>query len=162
MLLSRCNIQNECCCALVTATGWETPFMAAQLLRPVQPLAERSPQDQEGACTESAVKQIPGRVSSIAQDTGDTRETPAIDVCKGLTADNAKVHIYDPKVTEAQIHNDLALGKFMWDHPVSSGHKSPRQDSITVFTDAYEVRARAHACPPHRCYPAAQILPHRW
>ncbi len=32
------------------------------------------------------------------QDTGDTRETPAIDVCKGLTADNAKINIYDPKV----------------------------------------------------------------
>ena len=32
------------------------------------------------------------------QDTGDTRETPAIDVCKGLTADNARINIYDPKV----------------------------------------------------------------
>jgi UDPglucose 6-dehydrogenase len=73
------------------------------------------------------------------QDTGDTRETPAIDVCKGLTADNAKINIYDPKVTEAQIHNDLALGKFMWDHPVSNGTKSPRQDSVTVFKDPYSV-----------------------
>ena len=50
----------------------------------------------------------------VVQDTGDTRETPAIDVCKGLMADNAKINIYDPKVTEAQIHNDLSLDKFMW------------------------------------------------
>jgi hypothetical protein len=73
------------------------------------------------------------------QDTGDTRETPAIDVCKGLIADNAKINIYDPKVTEIQIHNDLSLGKFMWDHPASNGTKSPRQDAVSVFKDAYSV-----------------------
>ena len=32
------------------------------------------------------------------QDTGDTRETPAIDVCKGLVADGAKLKVYDPQV----------------------------------------------------------------
>lgn len=80
------------------------------------------------------------------QDTGDTRETPAIDVCKGLTADNAKINIYDPKVTEAQIHNDLSLGKFMWDHPASNGTKSPRQDSINVFKDPYAVRPLCVVC----------------
>ena len=32
------------------------------------------------------------------QDTGDTRETPAIDVCKGLLTDNACLNVYDPKV----------------------------------------------------------------
>ena len=75
-----------------------------------------------------------------AQDTGDTRETPAIDVCKGLTADNAKLVIYDPKVTEAQIHQDLATPKFEWDHPQSSGTKSPRSFAITVVGDAYTAR----------------------
>ena len=74
------------------------------------------------------------------QDTGDTRETPAIDVCKGLMSDNAKINIYDPKVTEAQIHNDLSLDKFMWDHPSASGTKSPRQNSVSCFKDAYSVR----------------------
>ena len=74
------------------------------------------------------------------QDTGDTRETPAIDVCKGLTADNAKLVIYDPKVTEAQIHLDLATPKFEWDHPQSSGTKSPRSSAITVVGDAYTAR----------------------
>ena len=73
------------------------------------------------------------------QDTGDTRETPAIDVCKGLMADNARINIYDPKVTEAQIHNDLSLDKFMWDHPRASGTKSPRQNSVSCFKDAYSV-----------------------
>ena len=32
------------------------------------------------------------------QDTGDTRETPAIDVCKGLVADGAMLRVYDPQV----------------------------------------------------------------
>ena len=45
------------------------------------------------------------------------------------------------QVTEAQIHNDLALDKFMWDHPSARGTKSPRQDSVSVFSNAYEARA---------------------
>lgn len=35
---------------------------------------------------------------AFKKDTGDTRETPAIDVCRGLLADGADLHIYDPKV----------------------------------------------------------------
>jgi UDP-N-acetyl-D-mannosaminuronate dehydrogenase len=36
---------------------------------------------------------------AFKKDTGDTRETPAIDVCRGLIADGAKLFVYDPKVT---------------------------------------------------------------
>lgn len=36
---------------------------------------------------------------AFKKDTGDTRETPALDVCKGLLGDNARLSIYDPKVT---------------------------------------------------------------
>ncbi len=39
---------------------------------------------------------------AFKKDTGDTRETPAIDVCKGLMADGAHLHIYDPKVYRAR------------------------------------------------------------
>jgi hypothetical protein len=35
---------------------------------------------------------------AFKKDTGDTRETPAIDVCRGLLADGAELHVYDPKV----------------------------------------------------------------
>ncbi|BDA43347.1 UDP-glucose 6-dehydrogenase 1 [Coccomyxa sp. Obi] len=82
---------------------------------------------------------------AFKKDTGDTRETPAIDVCKGLLSDNAKINIYDPKVTEAQIHNDLSLGKFMWDHPTTGGAASPRQNAVSVFKDAYEACKDSHA-----------------
>ena len=43
---------------------------------------------------------------AFKKDTGDTRETPALDVCKGLLGDNARLSIYDPKVCFA-----IAQGK---------------------------------------------------
>lgn len=35
---------------------------------------------------------------AFKKDTGDTRETPAIDVCHGLIKEGANIMIYDPKV----------------------------------------------------------------
>ena len=86
------------------------------------------------------------------QDTGDTRETPAIDVCKGLMADNARINIYDPKVTEAQIHNDLSLDKFMWDHPQRLGRQVPTPELRHLL------QGRLLGAPPPACQlaPAAQ------
>jgi UDPglucose 6-dehydrogenase len=46
---------------------------------------------------------------AFKKDTGDTRETPAIDVCEGLLADNAILNIYDPQVIEDQIQRDLSM-----------------------------------------------------
>merc|ERR1719261_2022154 len=40
------------------------------------------------------------------KDTGDTRETPAIDVCKLLLAEKANLAIFDPKVSREQIYTD--------------------------------------------------------
>ena len=40
---------------------------------------------------------------AFKKDTGDTRESPAIDVCKGLIEDGAHLTIYDPKVSEEHI-----------------------------------------------------------
>eukprot|EP00746_Dinoflagellata_sp_MGD_P120724 gnl/MRDRNA2_/MRDRNA2_56140_c0_seq2.p1 gnl/MRDRNA2_/MRDRNA2_56140_c0~~gnl/MRDRNA2_/MRDRNA2_56140_c0_seq2.p1 ORF type:complete len:543 (-),score=114.46 gnl/MRDRNA2_/MRDRNA2_56140_c0_seq2:87-1544(-) len=48
---------------------------------------------------------------AFKKDTGDVRETPAIEVCKMLMEDGAKVYVYDPKVTkedalvEFKMHN---------------------------------------------------------
>ena len=41
---------------------------------------------------------------AFKKDTGDTRETPALDVCKGLLGDNARLSIYDPKVSFLPTH----------------------------------------------------------
>ncbi len=41
------------------------------------------------------------------KDTGDTRESPAISVVQKLLAENATIHIFDPKVRTQQIYADL-------------------------------------------------------
>jgi UDPglucose 6-dehydrogenase len=41
---------------------------------------------------------------AFKKDTGDTRETPAITVCKKLLEEGAKLNIYDPKVTSDMLH----------------------------------------------------------
>lgn len=44
---------------------------------------------------------------AFKKNTGDTRETAAITVCKILLEEGAKLEIYDPKVEPEQIINDL-------------------------------------------------------
>ncbi|KVH96190.1 UDP-glucose 6-dehydrogenase 1 [Cynara cardunculus var. scolymus] len=84
---------------------------------------------------------------SFKKDTGDTRETPAIDVCRGLLLDRAQLIIYDPKVPEAQMMRDLSTPKFDWDQPGSTSPVS--EDVITknvkVVHNAYEATKDSHA-----------------
>ncbi len=44
---------------------------------------------------------------AFKKDTNDTRETAAIAVCRDLLAEGAKVHVYDPQVSEEQIRADV-------------------------------------------------------
>lgn len=44
---------------------------------------------------------------AFKKNTGDTRESAAIDVCKHLLNERAIVHIYDPKVEPSQIRHDF-------------------------------------------------------
>lgn len=44
---------------------------------------------------------------AFKKDTGDTRESAAIGMIKYLVEEHANVRIYDPKVSEKQIHMDL-------------------------------------------------------
>lgn len=84
---------------------------------------------------------------SFKKDTGDTRETPAIDVCRGLLGDKAQLNIYDPQVTEEQMWKDLTAIKFDWDNPGNTVHLSPDavRQSVKVVHDAYEATKDAHA-----------------
>jgi len=69
---------------------------------------------------------------AFKKDTNDTRESAAINVCRDLLAEHAKVSVYDPQVPAAEIITDT-LGK---------GGENPR---LTVAKDAYEACAGAHA-----------------
>ncbi|XP_068501863.1 UDP-glucose 6-dehydrogenase 1-like isoform X2 [Phaseolus vulgaris] len=86
-----------------------------------------------------ATKKIAILGFAFKKDTGDTRETPAIDVCKGLLGDKARLSIYDPQVTEEQIQRDLWMNKFDWDHPIHLQPTSPTTEKkVSVVWDAYE------------------------
>ncbi|VAH95020.1 unnamed protein product [Triticum turgidum subsp. durum] len=104
-----------------------------------------------GANVSSMFNTVSGKKVAILgfafkKDTGDTRETPAIDVCKGLLGDKAHVSIYDPEVTEDQIQRDLAMNKFDWDHPMHLQPTSPSAiKQVSVVWDAYEATKGAHA-----------------
>jgi UDPglucose 6-dehydrogenase len=69
---------------------------------------------------------------AFKKDTNDTRESAAINVCRDLLTEHAKVCVYDPKVPAHEIKVDT-LGK---------GVDNPR---LTVAKDAYEACAGAHA-----------------
>ncbi|KAF3776912.1 UDP-glucose 6-dehydrogenase 4 [Nymphaea thermarum] len=82
---------------------------------------------------------------AFKKDTGDTRETAAIDVCHGLLGDKAQLSIYDPQVTEDQMRRDLATNKFDWDHPQHLVPSSPSASKqVSVVWDAYEAAKGAH------------------
>ncbi|KAL7094673.1 hypothetical protein ACP275_11G118300 [Erythranthe tilingii] len=83
---------------------------------------------------------------AFKKDTGDTRETPAIDVCQGLLGDKAQLSIYDPQVTEDQIQRDLSMNKFDWDHPLHLQPTSPTTvKKVQAVWDAYTAAKDAHA-----------------
>eukprot|EP00808_Paulinella_micropora_P012701 g31444.t1 len=71
-------------------------------------------------------------------NTGDTRETPALDVIKVLLEDRAKVAIYDPKVEKSQILHDFDEYKIM-----PEGFTF--EQMVTVEDDPYEAAKGSHA-----------------
>jgi len=78
---------------------------------------------------------------AFKKDTGDTRETPAIDVVGALIEEGAHVHIFDPKVKPEQMFADLK-------HYVTekSGNKNINvKDFVVVEKTAIEAATNAHA-----------------
>ncbi|KAI4335923.1 hypothetical protein L6164_014519 [Bauhinia variegata] len=82
---------------------------------------------------------------AFKKDTSDTRKTPAIDVCKGLLGDEARLSIYDPRVTEDQIQRDLSTNNVEWDHPIHLHPLNPTMvKQVSIVRDAYEATKDAH------------------
>jgi len=69
---------------------------------------------------------------AFKKDTNDTRESAAINVCRDLLTEHAKVCVYDPKVPVDEIRRDVLNG----------GAENAR---LTTAKDAYEACAGAHA-----------------
>jgi UDPglucose 6-dehydrogenase len=69
---------------------------------------------------------------AFKKDTNDTRESAAINVCRDLLSEHARVCVYDPKVPAGEIRQDV----------LTSGADNPH---LTVARDVYEACAGAHA-----------------
>ncbi|GAB4268587.1 MAG: nucleotide sugar dehydrogenase [Opitutales bacterium] len=69
---------------------------------------------------------------AFKKDTNDFRESPAIEVCRGLLSEQAHLAVYDPKVSKRDIYQTLGCD------PEVSG-------PLQVVTDPYEAARDAHA-----------------
>jgi len=69
---------------------------------------------------------------AFKKDTNDTRESPAIYVCKDLLSERAKVAIYDPQVTPERVSLDLGI-------------KDLAAGGVEVCADVYVAAKGAHA-----------------
>ena len=76
---------------------------------------------------------------AFKKDTGDTRESAAIDVAKHLLDEGASLSIYDPKVSSEQIQRDINPGI----NGNINGHDETR--SFEVKKSPYEAANKAHA-----------------
>ncbi|GHC04922.1 UDP-glucose 6-dehydrogenase [Cerasicoccus arenae] len=74
---------------------------------------------------------------AFKKDTNDTRESPAIYVCRDLLEEQAEVHIFDPKVKASQVFADLQQ-----DALNGNGEPNP---NIIIEEDVYAACENAHA-----------------
>lgn len=74
---------------------------------------------------------------AFKKDTNDTRESAAIFVCQNLLEEQARLAIYDPKVSEDQIRVDLKQGEVL-----SDGRPNT---NVLIEPDPYEAARDAHA-----------------
>eukprot|EP00235_Prasinoderma_singulare_P001759 CAMPEP_0119167716 /NCGR_PEP_ID=MMETSP1315-20130426/6737_1 /TAXON_ID=676789 /ORGANISM="Prasinoderma singularis, Strain RCC927" /LENGTH=528 /DNA_ID=CAMNT_0007161181 /DNA_START=64 /DNA_END=1650 /DNA_ORIENTATION=+ len=88
---------------------------------------------------------------AFKKDTGDTRESAAIDVCKALLDDGAKLAIYDPKVSRPQMREDLELDG---PSPYGPAHNAPHG---YVGTE-HAARVEHCACAAEACEGAHALL----
>uniref|UniRef100_A0A1A9X520 UDP-glucose 6-dehydrogenase n=1 Tax=Glossina brevipalpis TaxID=37001 RepID=A0A1A9X520_9MUSC len=75
---------------------------------------------------------------AFKKNTGDTRETPAITVCKTLLEEGAKLDIYDPKVEPEQIIDDLT-------HPCVTESPESVKQAVKIHSDPYSAVRGTHA-----------------
>jgi len=74
---------------------------------------------------------------AFKKDTGDTRESPAIYVCRDLLDEGATLQIFDPKVPAAQVFQDIKA--------VSTVDPKQIDSLVNVVADPYTAMLGAHA-----------------
>ena len=74
---------------------------------------------------------------AFKKDTNDTRESAAIYVADKLLNEQASIQVYDPKVGENQIYNDLDY--------LQTRESESNRSGVTVYGDPYQSCKDAHA-----------------
>ena len=74
---------------------------------------------------------------AFKKDTNDTRESAAIYVADDLINEHAKIAVYDPKVSNKKIMNDLNY--------LETRNAEHNANSVSSFSDPYEACQNAHA-----------------
>lgn len=74
---------------------------------------------------------------AFKKDTNDTRESAAIYVADALINEQATIAVYDPKVSEKQIYQDL--------NELNTRSLEDNKHYVTVYSDPYEAFKDAHA-----------------
>eukprot|EP00871_Galdieria_phlegrea_P002313 jgi/Galph1/3082/GphlegSOOS_G1745.1 len=74
---------------------------------------------------------------AFKKDTGDTRESAAIGVCRRLVEERAQLFIYDPKVAESQIWQDISMTTKM--------DRTDLENLIHVSSSLYQSAEGSHA-----------------
>ena len=86
---------------------------------------------------------------SFKANTNDTRESPAISICKELINEGGNIFVYDPKVSHEQIRRDLNLTVAMqeqdlnegsWSYATSVSEAIKSSDAIVIITEWEEFK----------------------
>ena len=82
---------------------------------------------------------------AFKKDTNDSRESAAIRVCRDLLREHARLFIYDPRVSEAKIREDLVQA---FADPTGHMHPADQRlidENVSIARDCYSAADQAHA-----------------
>ena len=82
---------------------------------------------------------------AFKKDTNDSRESAAIRVCRDLLREHARLFIYDPRVSEAKIREDLVQA---FADPTGYMHPADQRlidENVSIVHDCYSAADQAHA-----------------
>ena len=82
---------------------------------------------------------------AFKKDTNDSRESAAIRVCRDLLREHARLFIYDPRVSEAKIREDLVQA---FADPTGHMHPADQRlidENVSIVHDCYSAADQAHA-----------------
>lgn len=82
---------------------------------------------------------------AFKKDTNDTRESAAIYVCRDLLRERAKLNIYDPRVEQDQIIQDLENAMQDMTGQLAPGDRKLIDQNVSVASNSYAAAQDSHA-----------------